>query len=100
MSRLIRRARAARNGRRDLGVYIRIAIILGFTWIFGILTILIPSDASGFWLALLKILVYLHVVFNGSIGLFIFAAFIANKRVWKLYKANLISDHLASAYNI
>ncbi|XP_059085608.1 uncharacterized protein LOC131882478 [Tigriopus californicus] len=85
VSNLVRnRGVQSRRGRRDVLLYIRIFCILGFTWLFGLLTILVPSTEA--MRSVEMILVYFHVIFNGLQGVFIFSVFTTNKRVFNLYK--------------
>ena len=71
----------------DPACCLRIFCILGFTWFFGLVTIFIPPDEPGsFCYTLETILVYLHVIFNGLQGVFIFSVFTTNQRVFGLYK--------------
>ena len=76
------------NGKTDLVLYVRIFSILGFTWVFGLLTILLPSDGDkGSWeYTVERILVLCYVIFNGLQGFYIFLVFTANRRVFNLYK--------------
>ncbi|RWS23954.1 uncharacterized protein B4U80_09710 [Leptotrombidium deliense] len=61
-----------RNHRENqIKLYIKIALIMGLTWIFGLFASLMDSDV--FW--------YLFILFNGSQGVFIFIAFTFKKKV-------------------
>ncbi|MEW8545704.1 MAG: 7 transmembrane receptor [Candidatus Thiodiazotropha sp.] len=61
--------------RNYLGIYTRLSSILGLTWIFGFLQLLIGND----------ILDYMFIVLNASQGVFIMMAFVMNKRTLTLY---------------
>jgi len=71
-----------------LVLYVRLFAILGFTWVFGLATVLVPNeDEEGSWkYSLEQVLIYLYVIFSGLQGFFIFVVFTANKRVFGLYK--------------
>ena len=61
--------------RSYLGIYARLSSIVGLTWIFGFLQLLIRNE----------ILDYLFIILNASQGVFIMMAFIVNKRTLSLY---------------
>ena len=66
---------------QDLKLYIQMASIMGFTWISGlVLPIFSPHDV------LAQIFTYLFILANGSIGIFIFFAFIFRPEVKFLYR--------------
>ena len=54
--------------------YARLSTLIGVTWIFGFINLLIRHD----------ILEYLFIVLNASQGVFIMIAFVLNKRVCSL----------------
>jgi len=63
--------------KRQFGVYVRIASLMGFTWVIGF--------AAPFgWLS--DILVYAFVVLNSLQGVYIAIAFALNKRTRNLYR--------------
>jgi hypothetical protein len=68
------------DNRSDLRLCVRIFLILGFTWLIALAT---PFAASGS--AFETVLVYMHVVLDAAQGVFIFAVFVANARIYKLY---------------
>ena len=86
VSKLVRNRLHIKRTKRDVMLYIRIFCILGFTWLFGLLTVFIPNGGGE---SVEKILVYFHVIFNGLQGVFIFSVFTTNKRVYNLYKKAL-----------
>ncbi|KAK7500129.1 hypothetical protein BaRGS_00008676 [Batillaria attramentaria] len=65
------RARCSRSNRNNLILYIKLSVFTGVTWLLGFLASALASVA----------LIYLFVVLQGCQGLFIFLAFLANKRV-------------------
>ena len=65
---------------QDLKLYIRIAVIMGFTWISGLVLSAFPPHGI-----ITEILSYLFILASGSIGLFIFFAFIFRPEVKYLY---------------
>ena len=66
---------------QDLKLYIQMASIMGFTWITGLVLPAFPSNEI-----LTQIFTYLFILANGSIGPFIFFAFIFRFEVKLLYK--------------
>jgi uncharacterized membrane protein YbhN (UPF0104 family) len=75
------------RGRQDFVIYIRMFSILGFTWIFAILTMAIPENTTEIWLVKLEqLFVILFVVMTGANGIVIFFIFTFNKRIFGLYK--------------
>ncbi|KAK3608627.1 hypothetical protein CHS0354_042624 [Potamilus streckersoni] len=63
------------NERNYFQIYVRLSTITGLFWTFGI----------AFFFTRLAVLEYLFIILNGGQGIFIFSAFILNKRVGKLY---------------
>jgi len=63
------------DSRQHFGIYVRIAVLMGFTWIFAFIA---PFGWRYLW--------YPHVVMNSSQGVYIALAFGLNKRVRKHYK--------------
>ena len=86
VSKKVQGSKHGERGKSDLILYVRIFSILGFTWIFGLLPILIPDDVSNGIDDLSVVSMFLFVIFNGMQGTFIFFVFTANKRVLKLYQ--------------
>ena len=56
--------------------YSQMSSLLGFTWIFGFLAAFVDVEA----------LLYLFIVLNSLQGVYIFIAFICNKRVFRLWR--------------
>jgi hypothetical protein len=63
------------ENRRNSSVYIKIAVLMGFTWIFGFLALLESTYFE-----------YPFVIFNTLQGVYIALAFTFNSRVKKLYR--------------
>ena len=77
-------------GDEDVKFYIQMAIIMGFTWITGFFLMSFPTDLVDIKLTILyQILIYVFILSNASIGVFIFFAFIFKKSVKSLY-TNLV----------
>ena len=78
------------SGRNDVILYIKMASVMGFTWVFGLASSVIssvtqePSEAICY---VLHVLGVLFPILNSSQGLFIFFAFVFNRRVLALYKS-------------
>jgi hypothetical protein len=70
------------RGRSDLVIYIRIFSVLGFTWVFGVVSFFFHDEES----AALRVVIFLFVIFNSLQGLFLFSVFMANGRVIGLYQ--------------
>ncbi|XP_076315268.1 uncharacterized protein LOC143227843 [Tachypleus tridentatus] len=79
VQRKIKFSRQQARGKSDVILYARMATVMGFTWIFGFAAALIPNEGLS-----RKILVYLFLVFNCLQGLFIFFAFVCNRRIARL----------------
>lgn len=65
-----------KNERSDIAVFAKLSTLTGVTWLFGFIYL---------WTSL-KVFSYLFLVLNGSQGLFIFVAFVVNKRVFVMYR--------------
>ena len=63
--------------KRMIWVYVKLSTLMGFSWLFGCLDILIHST---------PVFSYLFVIFASLQGLYIAVAFVFNKRVFKLYR--------------
>ena len=77
-------------GRSDAVLYLRMSTVMGFTWIFGLSSSLVSSFSRPvtFEICIIShILGILFTVFNTSQGIFIFCAFVCNRRVLNLYRA-------------
>ncbi|PSN47904.1 hypothetical protein C0J52_03376 [Blattella germanica] len=64
--------RNSSNTQQDFRLYVRLALIMGLTWITGIIASY--ADIEAIW--------YLFVLLNTLQGLFIFLAFSCNKKIW------------------
>ena len=65
---------------RRLGIYARMAIIMGLTWLLGCVASMIPDEGNIFPM----ILWYMFVITNGLQGVFIFYTYILNKKTLKV----------------
>ena len=68
-----------KNERNDLAIFVKLSTITGLTWIFGLIY-LVTSVA---------VFSYLFIILNASQGVFLFAAFIANRRVVGMVRGRL-----------
>ncbi len=66
---------------REFKFYVQMAVILGFTWISGFFLTTFPSEQ----VVVVQILVYAFILSNGSIGVFIFFAFVFKRDTLALY---------------
>ncbi|GAB1609296.1 uncharacterized protein LOC115229438 [Argonauta hians] len=76
------------SGRHDVILYVRMSVVMGFTWVLGFASSGISGGAnpSDNICLLLNILGILFVIFNCSQGIFICSVFVLNRRVFGLYK--------------
>ncbi|CAH1240436.1 ADGRL2 [Branchiostoma lanceolatum] len=72
-----------KNARQNVKVYVRLSTVMGFTWIFGFLAVVVNTRI------LTEILWFLFIIFNCLQGVFLFVAFVCNTRVLNLYKKRL-----------
>jgi hypothetical protein len=80
-------------GDGDVKFYIQMAFIMGFTWITGFLLTSFPSNDAKFKIVN-QILMYIFILSNASIGVFIFFAFIFKHETRNLYKQFFIRNIL------
>lgn len=76
-------------GKDDVMLYIRMSTVMGFTWVFGLASSVVSAFASPpsrTTCIILHLLGMLFIVFNCSQGIFIFFAFVFNRRVLGLYR--------------
>ena len=78
-------------GRSDAMLYLRMSSVMGFTWIFGLSSSIVSSfSRPAFEICVIShVLGLLFTIFNISQGIFIFGAFVCNRRVLNLYRALL-----------
>ncbi|XP_013385253.1 uncharacterized protein LOC106155122 [Lingula anatina] len=86
-----RRASVSRlTGHADVMLYVRMSTFMGFTWVFGlassVISGIVPTHTATVCYVLYTMNI-LFIVFNCSQGMFIFFAFICNRRVYDLYKS-------------
>ena len=77
------------TGKDDVMLYIRMSTVMGFTWVFGLASSVVSAFAappSRTTCIILHLLGMLFIVFNCSQGIFIFFAFVFNRRVLGLYR--------------
>ncbi|KAK7090618.1 hypothetical protein V1264_010390 [Littorina saxatilis] len=70
---------ATQRQRRQLTVYVRMSTLTGINWLAGLITAVIDSFVV--W--------YIFIVLCGLQGVYVFVAFVCNKRVLALYRALL-----------
>jgi hypothetical protein len=68
---------ASGNGRSTFLIYVKLSTLMGFTWLFGLLALVITSTTV-FW--------YLFVIFTSLQGVFVAMAFVLNAKTFGLYK--------------
>lgn len=89
----IKKRRSSLNhvtGKSDVRLYVRMSTMMGFTWISGLASSIVSAFAGTPTFTIctvLHVLSFLFIIFNCSQGLFIFFAFICNRRVRGYYKA-------------
>ncbi|XP_053407397.1 adhesion G protein-coupled receptor E5-like [Mercenaria mercenaria] len=75
------------NERNDIIVFAKLSTITGATWVFGFLYMWTSSAA----------LSYMFIVLNASQGLFIMLAFVINKRVYDLFRCQVLGLTVTSS---
>ena len=71
-------ARQASGNRRSyLLIYVKLSTLMGFTWLFGLLAIVVTSTTAC-W--------YFFVIFTSLQGVFVAVAFVMNKKTFNLYR--------------
>jgi hypothetical protein len=77
----------------DFKIYVRISTLMGFTWIFGLTSSFISAvagnEATYGICYTLHMLNLLFTLANCSQGIFIFVAFICNRKTWKLFRGTV-----------
>ena len=68
---------ASGNRRSNLSIYARLSTLMGFTWLFGLLALIVTSTIV-FW--------YFFVIFTSLQGVFIAVAFVVNAKTFSLYR--------------
>ena len=68
--------------RKTAAVFVKIFVLMGFTWIFGFLQILVS-----------RYFAYPFVLFTSSSGLYVALAFVNTPRVRQFYRALLCTDN-------
>lgn len=68
----------------DIKFYIRMAVIMGFTWVIGFFLTTFSSENEEFKI-INQILIYIFILCNSSMGVFIFFAFIFKRQIKDLY---------------
>lgn len=68
-----------KHNRNFFAIYAKLSTITGITWIFGFI----------YFFTKIAVFEYLFIILNASQGVFLFLAFICNKRVLNLYKSRL-----------
>jgi len=81
----------------DVKFYIQMAFIMGFTWIAGFISASYEEDGVE-KLVFYQIFVFLFIISNATIGLFIFGAFLFRADVIKLYR-NLVNEKVFKKKN-
>ena len=75
---------AARQVRRsNLSIFIKLSTLMGFTWLFGLLALVVTSTTV-FW--------YFFVILTSLQGVFVTMAFVVNARTFSLYKQRYTSS--------
>ncbi|XP_012938072.2 uncharacterized protein LOC101863267 [Aplysia californica] len=82
------------TGRSDVMLYVRMSTVMGFTWFFGLSSAIMSSfltkPYSRSECIVSHVQSFLFNIFNVSQGIFIFVAFVCNRRVFALYVRLLI----------
>ena len=70
------------NERNDFKIFVKLSTITGITWVFGLI----------YMLADVVVFSYLFIVLSASQGVFLFFAFVANRRVVAMLREKLCSS--------
>ena len=73
---------ASGNRRSNLSIYAKLSTLMGFTWLFGLLALVVTSTTV-FW--------YFFVILTSLQGVFVAAAFVVNAKTFGLYKQRYAS---------
>jgi hypothetical protein len=73
---------ASGNRRSNLSIYTKLSTLMGFTWLFGLLALVVTSTTV-FW--------YFFVIFTSLQGVFVAMAFVVNAKTFGLYKQRYAS---------
>jgi len=74
--------KSVKNERNDFEIFVKLSTITGITWVFGLIYML--ADVVAFS--------YLFIVLNASQGVFLFFAFVANRRVAAMLREKLCTS--------
>lgn len=95
------------SGKNDVVLYVRMSVVMGFTWFLGLASSFISSGAHPSYsiCLLLNVVGLFFVIFNCSQGLFICFVFVLNRRVagyykdlWKDLSQKLLRKKMVVAY--
>ena len=73
---------ASGNRRSNLSIYAKLSTLMGFTWLFGLLALVVTSTTV-FW--------YFFVILTSLQGVFVAVAFVVNAKIFDLYKQRYVS---------
>ena len=74
---------ASGNRRSNLSIYVKLSTLMGFSWLFGVLGLVVTSTTV-FW--------YFFVILTSLQGLFVTIAFVINSKTISLYKGRFSSS--------
>ena len=74
------------NRRSGLMIYVKLSTLMGFSWLFGLLALIVTSTTV-FW--------YFFVILTSLQGVFVTAAFVFNPKTFGLYKQRFVSNQNA-----
>ena len=86
VERKFQRKKQVVPGEYDVKIYMRMAVLAGFGWTIGFILFVLPEGQSGFKFYLVATFKYLFILLNATPGLFIFAVYVWNRRVFALYR--------------
>jgi hypothetical protein len=85
VERKFQRKKQVVPGEHDVKIYMRMAVLAGFGWTIGFILFVLPDGQEGFKRYLVATFKYLFIVLNATPGLFVFAVYVWNRRVFLLY---------------
>lgn len=81
------------TGRNDVILYVKMSSVMGFTWVFGLASSVISAvvkETSDTVCVVVHVLGILFPILNSLQGVFIFCAFVLNRRVLKLFRNKFV----------
>lgn len=88
VGKLVKTARIVQDQKVKTFLYVKLVLLMGVTWLLGITGSALHS----------QILMYLFTIFNSLQGVYVFVAFVANKRVLRFFLEKVGSIHISGIH--